>query len=103
MMKNYYLFGMKGIRDCNNRKVQLEYYLAETIKEFADPIYGIRIVKHLKEERRREREESWGISEDRGEVERLLLRFMDNSVTPNTLSELIDEYVTVRLTRCNAC
>ena len=37
-MKNFYLLGMKGIRDCNNRKVQLEYYLTETIKEFAKQI-----------------------------------------------------------------
>lgn len=100
-MKNYYLVGMKGIRDCNNRKVQLEYYVAETIKEFANPVYGIRIIRHLKEERIREKEESWGISEDRGEVERLIIRFMDNTVTPNTLPELADEYVTFRLVERN--
>ena len=99
-MENFYLLGMKGIRDCNNCKVQLEYYLTETVKEFATPTYGIRVMKHLKEELTREKEESWGISEDRGEVERLILKFMDNTVTPNTLSELVDEYITSRLAQC---
>lgn len=99
-MKKFYLLGMKGIRDCNNRKVQLEYYLTETIKEFTKPIYGIRVMRHLKEEVTREKEECRGISEDRGEVERLLLKFMDSAVTPNTLSELVDEYITLRLAQC---
>ena len=99
-MKNFYLLGMKGIRDCNNRKVQLEYYLTETIKEFAKPIYGIRVMRHLKEELTREKEECRGISEDRSEVERLIIRFMDGSVTPGTLPELVEEYISSRLARC---
>lgn len=99
-MKKYYLLGMKGIRDCNNRKVQLEYYLAENVRDFAKPVYGIRVIRYLKEELIREKEESWGISEDRGEVERLILKFMDNTVTPNTLPELVDEYITLRLAQC---
>lgn len=96
-MKNYYLTGMKGIRDCNNRKIQLEYYISETVRESEKPVYGIKIVKYLKDEHIKEKEESLGISEDRGEVERLSVKFMENSVMPCTLMELSDEYITMKL------
>lgn len=95
-MKNYHLLGMKGIRDCNNRKIQLEYYIVEINNELAGPVYGIRIIKHLKEQQITEKEESWGISKDRSEVERLALTFMENEVMPVTLIELADEYVTLK-------
>ena len=97
-MKNYYLLGMKGIRDCNNRKIRLEYYMSESEKNSVsdEPVYGIKIVKYHKEERKKEKEESFGISKDKSEVEKLIIKFLDNDVMPSTLLCLVDEYITLR-------
>lgn len=95
-VKNYYLLGMKGIRDCNNQKIQLEYYMSELNNNAGEPVYGIRIIKCYKEEQRREKEESFGISKNREEVERLTIQFVENEVTPSTLLCLVDEYMTKR-------
>lgn len=97
-MKNYYLLGMKGIRDCNNRKIQLEYYVSESENDAIcdEPVYGIKVVKYYKDEQKKEKEESFGISRDKKEVERLGMRFMDRDVMPSTLLCLIDDYITLR-------
>jgi len=97
-MKNYYLLGMKGIRDCNNQKIRLEYYMSESEKNsiYDEPVYGIKIVKYNREERKKEKEESFGISKDRNEVEKLIVKFWDNDVMPSTLLCLVDDYITIR-------
>ncbi len=103
-MKKYYLLGMKGIRDCNNHKIQLEYYVSESQDDTicGEPVYGIKVVKYHKGEQKKEKEESFGISRDKKEVERLCLRFMDRAVMPATLLCLIDDYITIRDETCGA-
>ncbi len=101
-MEKYYLLGMKGIRDCNNRKIQLEYYMSESENNTDGPVYGIKIIKYLKDEQKKEKEESFGISKDRREVEKLAMKFMDNDVMPSTLLCLIDDYITLRDTSSQA-
>ncbi len=95
MMRKDYLEGSTRIAQ-DGKQLQLEYYLIEEKRdERGGFLYGIMIKKETRENGRIERSKAEGkaVSYSRAYVERMLQLFLKNTVTPLTMLELIDEYV----------
>lgn len=97
-MKKDCLMGTKEIRDCNNDKIKLEYYLMANKSNFVEneTLYGIQIVKYKNPEREIEKEVEAikGLSYSKKLVEQMITCLMDNTVTPMSMLEIVDDYFT---------
>lgn len=94
MIKKY-LTGSASITQ-EGQNVKLEYYLIEEMRDMGDYfLYGMMIKKEARKAGRIERTQTAAkaISYSREYVERMLCLFIKNTVTPLTMLELIDEYV----------
>lgn len=94
-MKAEYLIGSREIAG-RGRKLKLDYYLIEELRDSnGAALYGMRIKRELRMPGRVERMQESGkaISYSRTYVEQMIRLFMKNAVTPFTMLELIDEYV----------
>lgn len=94
MIKKY-LAGTTAVRQ-DGQSIKLDYYLIEEMRDVQGQVlYGMMIKKETRVEGKIERTQAVGkaISYSRAYVERMLHLFIKNTVTPLTLLELIDEYV----------
>ena len=95
MMRRDYLEGSTRIAQ-DGKQLKLEYYLIEEKRdERGGFLYGIMIKKETRENGRIERSKAEGkaVSYSKTYVERMLQLFLKNTVTPLTMLELIDEYI----------
>lgn len=94
-MRKDYLIGSTMISQ-QQQRIHLEYYLVEEARDTSGIyLYGIMIKRETRVEGRIERMHSVSkaISYSREYVERMLQIFIRNAVTPMSMEELIDEYV----------
>lgn len=94
-MRKDYLEGRTSILQ-DGWQLKLEYYLIEEKRgERGRACYGIMIKKEFRDKERVEQTKAEGkaVSYSRAYVEKLLQLFLKNTVTPLTMLELIDEYV----------
>ena len=78
------------------QNIKLEYYLLEELRDAGGHfLYGMMIRKEERRTGKLERTQTVAkaISYSREYVERMIGLFMKNTVTPLTMMELIDEYV----------
>jgi hypothetical protein len=75
----------------------LEYFLQEIQNEEGEKFYGLRIDKNTPEGMLYEREETPAITDSREEALRMAKAFARGSVTPATLLEMADEWVSENL------
>lgn len=96
-MKRNYLLGKKPVEIEGKKEMQLEYYLLEEDrKESEGPIlYGIKIIKNI--DSYLESEEVKGISYSKEFVKQMILRLMENDVTPISMIEIVDGFLTMEL------
>lgn len=96
-MDSVCLIGTKEIKDCNNDKMKLEYYLTVIKSDFdeIDAIYGIQLVKCKRTGKRIEKEMETikRLSYSKKLVEQIIVCLMDNTVTPICMLEIVDEYI----------
>lgn len=94
MMKKY-LTGSSVVTQ-EGQNITLEYYLLEEMRDTGGRfLYGMMIRKEERKTGKLERTQTVAkaISYSREYVERMICLFMRNTVTPLTMMELIDEYV----------
>lgn len=94
-MRKDYLIGVATVAQ-QEQRIRLEYYLVEETRDVSGiSLYGMMIKKEMRTEGKIERTQASGkaISYSRDYVERMIQLFMKNAVTPLTMDELIDEYV----------
>lgn len=94
-MRRDYLEGSTSIVQ-EKKQIKLEYYLIEEMRdERGRFLYGIMIKMETRENGNIERTRAEGraVSYSRAYVERMLRLFLDNTVTPVPMLELIDEYI----------
>jgi len=94
-MRKDYLIGVATVAQ-QEQRIRLEYYLVEETRDVSGiSLYGMMIKKEMRTEGKIERTQASGkaISYSRYYVERMIQLFMKNAVTPLTMDELIDEYV----------
>ena len=94
-MRKDYLVGVTVVSQ-QEQKIRLEYYLIEERRDVGDiALYGMLIKRESRVEGRIEKMQGAGkaISYSREYVERMIQLFMKNAVTPLTMEELIDEYI----------
>lgn len=95
-MRKDYLIGSTEVSQ-QEQKIRLEYYLIEENRDSNGSIlYGMMIKREMHTPGKIERLQGTGkaISYSREYVERMIRLFMKNAVTPISMLELIDEYVT---------
>ncbi len=94
-MRKDYLIGSTIVSQ-QEQKIRLEYYLIEERRDTSGiALYGMMIRKETRAGGRIERKQAVGkaISYSREYVERMIRLFLKNTVTPMSMVELIDEYV----------
>lgn len=94
-MRKDYLIGVTSV-SMQEQKIRLEYYLIEETRDVSGIcLYGVLIKRETRSDGKIERMQGAGkaISYSREYVERMIQIFMKNTVTPLTMEELIDEYV----------
>ena len=94
-MRRDYLIGSTVVSQ-QNQRIRLEYYLVEELRDASGIyLYGILIKRETKEKGKIERIQAVGkaISYSKEYVEKMIRIFMKNTVTPISMEELIDEYV----------
>lgn len=97
-MKEQKLIGVTEFESTEGQKVQLEYYLLSEPRDAAEgiAIYGIEIIKIMRDKGiiKKEREIARALSYSQSYVEQLLKVLLRNQVTPMTMIEVIDDYIT---------
>ncbi|MCI9051893.1 MAG: hypothetical protein HFI05_08220 [Lachnospiraceae bacterium] len=97
-MRGQELVGVTEFHDKEGHKIQLEYYLLSEPRDIEEEIviYGIEIKKIIKENGtiKKEKEIARAISYSQHYVEQLIQVLLRNQVTPMTMIEIIDEYIT---------
>ena len=94
-MRKDYLIGSTTVSQ-QEQKIRLEYYLVEERRDASGiALYGMMIKRETREGGRIERMQAVGkaISYSREYVEQMIRLFLKNTVTPMSMLELIDEYV----------
>lgn len=95
-MSEKFLKGTREIKVEPLRTIRLEYYVMEEFAESEETAaYGIAVVK--KENDITETEVTGGISYDRAFVEEMADRLMEGLVTPMTLVDTADDWITEKL------
>lgn len=97
-MRKQYLKGTRKIKLEGLRNIETKYYLVEENREGcgkSGKLFGIEIIKT--ESDVTESEYTGAISHSKEIVEEILLKLMDNYITPISLIEIVDEIVTLRL------
>ena len=95
-MRTDYLIGSTEVAE-REQKIRLDYYLIEESRDSnGTSLYGMLIKRETRTPGKIDRLQGTGkaISYSREYVERMIRLFMKNTVTPMTMLELIDEYVT---------
>lgn len=94
-MREDYLIGSTEVSQ-QEQKIRLDYYLVEECRDSSGAaLYGMLIKRETRTPGKVDRLQGIGkaISYSRDYVEQMIRLFMKNSVTPITMLELIDEYV----------
>lgn len=95
-MRKEYLIGKAEVVE-NTEKIRLEYYMTEETRDvYGVSLYGILIKKETREGNlvTREQGRENAITYSRAWIEKLIQILIRNTVTPMTMEEIIDEYIT---------
>jgi len=84
--------GKQSVEIVPERRIILEYYLLSDVNEENQVFYGAEI--HKTDAGSREIETVKGITESREEAEELIALLIRNQVTPISMTEIIDDYIT---------
>lgn len=87
--------GKQHIETESERKVLLEYYLLSDVDEENNVYYGAEI--HKTDNGSKEIETVKGITDSKERAEELIDLLMRNTVTPISMTEVVDDYITEKV------
>ena len=94
-MRKNTLLGVKKVSESSGGSMVLYYYATQEPQPGGETVYGIGIVKRVEGEKV---EQEWipGISYAKEDVEQLLHRMMEGTVTPVSAVSVVDDYMGAR-------
>ena len=102
-MKDITLAGTRTVKYGKNKSMKLMYYFVEEYRghNYKNPLYGIRIVKCTKQKGKlvKEQEYTGPVSYSKELVWQMMEKMMGNLVTPYSMLEIVDDFITKELSR----